>query len=426
MMKRSMDLTEYGEGILESYSLTEQERQYLQSLSDLNSAEHGKKRFYFDELRQGLRIRTLSWAGVIELERARIAIRPKFDRGFEALLDMIGFVEGLPAYRWHRASAGWGKNDLVELLLSLFLEQVDQLWKRGILKDYVTEEDSLPVLRGRPDLIRNLRENQGFPNRIACRYDELVTNQPENQVILLALETGSRFKARPDTVRKINRYRSEFGLMCEPYPSGKWPEFHYHRLNAHYEPVHRIAKYIVDQLNVNNIYRSSDTSFCSMMIDMNKLFEDFVGTLLNRYLPEHYRVQASHRVTDAVQVDGTSYRHVIPDLVVYDTAEQERRVLDVKYKDYGGKPVDTADLFQLSFYAQYFNKTTDPHLSVIVYPQFAGRPDNGGICIELLKGTQYEGRVVARSLPIEQILAWQTEKRISELRAAALQLVKGV
>jgi 5-methylcytosine-specific restriction enzyme subunit McrC len=336
---------------------------------------------------------------VIELEKARVSIRPKFDHGFKPLIQMIGFVEKLPFYTW----------------------------QKGIVKDYVTEEDNLKQLRGRPDLLRNLRVNLGFPNRIYCRYDDLVTNQPENQVIRLALEVAAKFRLAPATIRRLNRFRSEFEQLCEVYEERQWPVFRYHRLNRHYEPVHVLAKYIVDQLSVNDIYHTSGTSFFSMLIDMNKLFEDFVATLLQQYLPKTYRVEAQRRITDAIQIGGASYRHIIPDLLVHDTTTKQTLVLDVKYKNYGMKNVDTADVFQLAFYAQYFRDQAEtPHRSVIVYPRYKENPNDGEVRVQLLDRTSARGTLATKCLNIEWALEQIGCRNAKELEEMALRLAGGL
>jgi 5-methylcytosine-specific restriction enzyme subunit McrC len=447
-----IDMNEYDDLLIEDYELSLEERTYLQTLQTIKSPKFWEKRFTFDELRTGLRIRSQSWVGVIELERIRISIRPKFHNGFRSLLQMISFTEKLPFHMWHQTSADWASNDLMELLVRYFLDQLEQLWHKGLIKDYVTEEDNLKQLRGRPDLLRNMRVNYGVPNRIYCRYDELVTNTPENQVIRLALEVASKFRLQGmgqasksgyagqpmnasqhanasrsgNTSQKLNRYRSEFEQLCDVYSDSEWPTFHYHRLNQHYEPVHVIAKYIVEQLAVNDIYQSSGSSFFSMMIDMNRLFEDFVGSFLKRYLPSHYRVEAGRRITDAIESGGSSFRHMIPDLLVHDMANGKTLVMDVKYKNYGSKKVDNADIYQLNFYAQYFKMDqAAPHHSVIVYPRFIDNPEDGGITIELLKETSARGYLTTRCLSIEWVLELIGQRNEEELKSLAIWLVGG-
>ncbi|MCL6603993.1 MAG: McrC family protein [Paenibacillus sp.] len=425
-MITAIEMKEFDDRLIEGYELSLDERAYLQSLATIKSPAYWEKRFIFDELRTGLRIRSQSWVGVIELERVRISIRPKFDQGFCSLLSMISFTEKLPFYSWHQTSAEWDSNNLMELLVRYFIDQLEQLWHKGLFKDYVTEEDNLKQFRGSPDLLQNMRVNYGLPSRIYCRYDELVTNTPENQVILLALEVASKFRLNQATCQKVNRYRSEFKMLCEAHQGNDWPIFHYNRLNQHYEPVHVLARYIVEQLAVNDIYQTSRSSFFSMMIDMNQLFEDFVGTYLKRYLPNKYKVESQRRITDAIQVGGSSYRHMIPDLLVQDTTTKQIRVLDVKYKNYGAKNVENADLYQLAFYAQYFNREhQSPHHSVIVYPRFKDNPEDGAVQIELLRGTPAEGYLSTKCLRIESVLELIATRNEVELRELAVWLVAG-
>lgn len=87
-MKKSVCLIEYTSTVIAQYRLSDEERDYLTRLAYIKSENVREQRFYFDELTTDLKILTLSWVGVVELATVRITIQPKFNNGFESLIDI--------------------------------------------------------------------------------------------------------------------------------------------------------------------------------------------------------------------------------------------------------------------------------------------------------------------------------------------------
>lgn len=424
-MKENFILTEYDKKLLEGYYLTVEEREYLGAMSVVERDGGYEQRFSFQEWRTGLYLTTNSWVGVIELDGVRIAIKPKFNRGFAALVDMICFVQQIPFYAPRETSSETGKSDLMELFVSLFLNELELLLQKGVVKEYVTEEDNLRQLRGRPDFLKNLRENYAMSTQIYCRYDELITDVLENQVLLLALELAYSFKLQSLTAKRLNRFKAELSLLCQPYVGESWPVFQYNRLNAHYSIAHRLAHYIVLHASINNIYRFKQNNFCSLLIDMNTLFEDYVRQLLQSYLPARFKVTGQARIKDAIMLNGDSYRYIIPDLLIYNQETKETTVIDTKYKNYGGKKLDNSDIYQLFFYSQYHHaKQNVPHCSTIVYPRYAGeKPIGKETVLQLLPGSIYTGELLVKDISIEDTLFLLKDNNKEDLQEVVLGLL---
>ncbi|MDQ0340526.1 5-methylcytosine-specific restriction enzyme subunit McrC [Caldalkalibacillus uzonensis] len=422
-MKQICYLSEYSELHVAGYRLSIAERDYLSRLSATANGQNQEVKLYFDELRTGVRFRSTSWVGVIELEGVRLVITPKFNKGFQSLIDMICFVEQLPFHQWDETEAEWGRHQLMELFVRLYLIELEKLMEIGIVKEYVTEEDNLTRLRGRPDFMKQLQHNFALAHRLYCRYDELATNIPENQVILKGLTLAQQLDLYPATQKKVHQYRTEWEQWCEPYRGEQLPPFHYHRLNAHYEKVHKLTSYLFKSMAVNNLYRFEESAYYSLLIDMNELFERFVVGLLKQYLPARYKVTASKRITTAIMADGSSYRHIIPDMIVTDQETGDHSVLDTKYKNYGERKVETADIFQLNFYAQYFHHHIEkPHRAIIVYPKFSG-VNTQPLQIRLLPDTFHQGVLAVKPIGIEECLTDIKDREVKKLERKVWTLV---
>jgi 5-methylcytosine-specific restriction enzyme subunit McrC len=193
-------------------------------------------------------------------------------------------------------------------------------------------------------------------------------------------------------------------LLCNEYRGKEWPKFHYHRLNAHYERVHKIGHYLWQGLSAKTFFNRQNFYY-SFLINMNELFEKFVVTLLRKHLPKEYNVKAGKRITDAITLDGQSYRHIIPDIVVENKRTKETKVLDVKYKQYGKRRVDTSDVFQLAFYAQNQKRGHEGgYESSIIYPGFLGDDWKKERSIELNVCSGYPGVLNLKPISIEWVL----------------------
>ena len=115
---------------------------------------------------------------------------------------------------------------------------------------------------------------------------------------------------------------------------------------------------------------------------------------------------------------------MIPDLLVDYVPEKKVKVLDVKYKHYAGKKVETNDIFQLAFYAQYHQKEEGLHSSAIIFPQYKEDPSLIDEKINLLPGTFYGGDLRLLSISIEDILQWVRERKKEELQQIAMKLIE--
>jgi 5-methylcytosine-specific restriction enzyme subunit McrC len=158
---------------------------------------------------------------------------------------------------------------------------------------------------------------------------------------------------------------------------------------------------------------------------MNDLFEKFVAQLLRKYLPPEYKVIAGKRITQAIILDGSSYRYIIPDILVENKRSKDIKVFDVKYKNYGKKRVDNSDIYQLAFYAQnQLEKQIGTYGASIIYPSYLDDTEIANRRIALNVQSGYPGTLDLHSIRIEAILDAFRNKRILELREEAIKLIQ--
>ncbi|WP_394190945.1 McrC family protein [Paenisporosarcina quisquiliarum] len=420
-MKDEIKIQEYNERLIMGYECSEIDRSYLRHYATIHKNTPWEQRFYFDELKDGLRIRTTSFVGLIELERLRIIIQPKFDDTFTEVINMALFANGRPFWSEVETRGSMEKSELFRMLISKFLNETENLLKKGLKKDYVEHSGNLKQVRGKVSLRKNALHNYNLPNNIYCEFDELTQDIVENQLILKVLTLLDKLPLESYLKHRIYMLQIQFSSICVPYEERKWPELSYNRLNDNYRVVHTFGRFIFEKLFLQN-YTASDNNHFAFLVDMNELFERFVGAVLKRYLPPHFRVTEGQRITNAVLLDGLRYRDVIPDIIVRDERLERTYVIDTKYKAYDFKKVITSDIFQLAFYAQYFQKA-DIYKATIVYPVFKGIEHITSNKIELNKHAVHSGCLFLKSVSIDQVLEDIKLRNKAGLKRTALNLL---
>lgn len=422
-MKDEIVLQEYNEHFISGYHLTAQERNYLKEYASIHPNTAWEQRFFFDELRDGLRIRTTSYVGIVELERLRIVIQPKFDPTFTKVIDMMLFAQGNAKWSQLQTVGSSGHNNLFILLVTRFIEETELLFRKGLKKDYIEEEDNLRHVRGRISIKENFLQNYNLPTKIYCSYDELVNNIKENQIILRVLELLTVTVLSERLKRRVHKLRTQFEILTNTYQENTWPKIVYNRLNDSYKTSHIFGKMLYENLFLQD-YTKRQTNYFALLVNMNEVFEQFVGELLKQYLQRGtFKVVAGKRISDSILLEGERYRDIIPDLIVKDHTRDAVTVLDTKYKGYDLKRVSTEDIFQLSFYAQYY-QTGENYAATIVYPVFKGTVSESRRIIETNKMAKNSGLIYLQSIHIMQTLEWIREMDKKSLQSLALRLIR--
>ena len=367
------ELTEWKTGVLSGVFLAAADRQLVDSLT---AGEAG--RLEIEELREGVRIRARSWIGVIRFQNFEVRITPKLADGSAGVVQMLALTNGLDALRRNKGerTLDLHKNlDLFDLIALLFAEACEQIVQGGLWHDYVEQEADLPVLRGRLLVGQQVRQHYGRIDRLACRYDDHITDVVENQILAAALAVCRNRVHHPMVRLPVHKLHTLFAAACSPE---KLTDFKttranmiYHRLNEHYRQAHELAWLLLDGMGVDDLLGVGRTSSFAFLLDMNQLFESFMARFMVHALQHtSYRVLPQNRdrsiIWEAQQ--GQSYTHIRPDLLIERT-DGRRLAVDAKYKLYDERRLSPADMYQSFLYAYAYNDTGQQQpAALLVYP----------------------------------------------------------
>lgn len=367
-------LIEYGQETLVSRGSYNEEDRLLLSRLQYEDIDSGECRFFLRETSEGLYIKPMNYVGTIQLSMERINIYPRFNHSFSRLISMILFTQSIK-YKSFRQNIEVNEedNDIYEIIINLFIEEVLNLLKNNLFREYVGFNENLKVVRGRIDFNNHLRKNFLRGDNIFCCYDELNSDIIENQIILKALKFALRLTTKSETKKIISNYIDIFRSVCNEYKGNKVPEIHYNRLNYHYKETHYFSKVLIENIGTDNMYQFGDrVGRYSLLINMNLLFEQFVSSIFMKYLSPHYDVKSQWKIGNAItNFKGNTYRLIIPDIILKDKDNGQIIIIDTKNKDYGNKYVHNEDIYQLSYYGLYFYDMFKSLANInILYPKY--------------------------------------------------------
>jgi 5-methylcytosine-specific restriction enzyme subunit McrC len=237
-------------------------------------------------------------------------------------------------------------DDLVTALAYAFAMQAERAIEQGLMQGYVEVDDALPVLRGRMRDSEQLTRRFGLAVPLLVRFDDYTTDIAENRLLKAATERllslpGITPKARQQ-LRGLRVLFGDIGSLRRGMPLPVWRP---NRLNSRYQ----VALWLADVVLRNNSldHSAGDMQANGFMLDMAKLFEDFVSRRLGDALAA---IDGTMRVQDHWLLDVEGQVKIRPDLVWYDKDGNPQAVIDAKYKAEKPAGFPNADIYQLLAY----------------------------------------------------------------------------
>jgi 5-methylcytosine-specific restriction enzyme subunit McrC len=420
-------LSEWQTASLPGLALTARDRQLV---AELQGGQGG--RLEIDELRQGIRIRTRSWVGVVRLQDFEIRVTPKLAGGNAGLVQMLSLTSGLAALRRNRSRRYLHVEPsvhLFDLIALLFAEACERIVRGGLLHDYVESESILPVLRGRLLVGEQVRRHYGRVDRLACRYDDHLTDIVDNQIVAAALALCRSRVSHPAVRLHVHRLHTLFTAACSAENvidlKSVRAEMRYHRLNEHYRQAHELAWLLFDGMGVDDLLQSGSTRSFAFLLDMNRLYERFIARFVAFALQNSdYRIRTQRQDRSIIwdMMRNKPYTSVVPDILI-ETSNGRRLAVDAKYKLYDERRLSTADIYQSFLYAYAYNDTGDRGpAALLIYPASAQRSQPVYLQIRGQNQTT-KARLHALALSIPEMIGELGETTPGRLGKAFLETV---
>jgi len=255
--------------------------------------------------------------------------------------------------------------EVLEHVAMYFATLIEERINLGLYRQYVECEDNLAVVRGRIDFSNSLRRNFMLSHRHYCRYEEFTWDIPENQIVRQTARMLAGWDFRPRARLRLARIDGSLDDVAPTtLPMDVFERFHYHRLNNDYMHLHSLCRLFLEGASL--VERSGVFAFRSFLLDMNKLFEEFVAALLSERT--HGDVTVSRHTP--VCLGRENKLRMFPDVTIKRGGEAIA-VLDCKYKRLGRDEFENQDYYQALAYCT----ALDLKRGLLVYPRHVAGSD---------------------------------------------------
>jgi 5-methylcytosine-specific restriction enzyme subunit McrC len=346
------------------------------------------------------RLRAQQVVGTIVAGGIAVEILPKVDgdgdgAGHEGaargrLVQMLARVIDLDVAEGRLSQFDWQRETLLEVLITLFCDRLFEAVRRGLPRRYVEHEADLPALRGRLRVARQFTTLAASPQAIACRFDELSADTPLNRIMKAAVILLLRFARSARNQKRLRELAFAFADVRTVAPRElDWGSAVIDRTNRTWADLIELARLLLGT-RFQTTSRGGAQGF-SLLFDMSRLFEEFVGRTLQRSLAGRcdVRLQGPRRFALTDCGSGRPRFATIPDVTLW-RGGQATLIIDTKWKRLSAAiedprhGVSQSDVYQMMAYAHVYR--CDRMMLLYPHHEGLGRPP-GLICEHAINGT---------------------------------------
>lgn len=162
-----------------------------------------------------------NYVGVVQLPSGfQLQILPKvsMSSGDDANVDdtkrifchMLRSLKEFSGKSFAAASLNTDRMNLYDIFISMYIQEVRQLVKRGLKSAYISEEDNLRFYKGKLQISQHIKYNFVHKERFYVKYDEFSQNRAENRLIKATLIKLRNKTNSNKNVKEINQLLMSF------------------------------------------------------------------------------------------------------------------------------------------------------------------------------------------------------------------------
>lgn len=387
--------------LLRGLRLTEADRELLAELE-------GRASLRFTELRSGLSISVGPHIGTVSLSGLRLVIMPKIR--IDNLMRMVAYAFDLSDLLVTETRTTYTAADhgLIDLLGLSLLRSVERIARGGLLPNYQARNEDLATPRGRLDM----RHIATHPRRatLRCTYDDLTVDHELNQLLAsglrLAAAVMQSVDIRLDLARAADRFFGD--LTRTPLDAERLRAAleGLDRRSSHYRTALTLIALIHHGARLGEHAEAGAMPLSSFTLNMNMVFERFLGRYLAENGPDDIRISAQDVRSDVFSylenAGGWNQPTIRPDFVF----RQRRRVIavaDAKYKNRHEHPPSSAELYQLTAYGLAY-AMPEPREVLLLHPLASGELERATTLLFAPSAANQQVRIRLVGVPVDGLL----------------------
>jgi 5-methylcytosine-specific restriction enzyme subunit McrC len=323
---------------------------------------------YLDVARGGNAIRLKNYVGtIVTKDGTSIEILPKIygseDDAISTkriLLKMLKTLKKSPFKNINKASLQTTKINIFEIFITMFLEELTTLVRKGIKADYIEITDNLHFLKGKIKLNKQITHNLLHKEKFFVEFNEYSANRVENRLIKTTLNKLYQLSSSMRNQQRLREFIFIFDDVGVSHDiKSDFNKCKKDRSTKHYEEILRWCSIFLNNHSFSP-YRGNDVAY-ALLFDMNLLFESYVADFFKKNYKDR-NVKTQDRQYKLVE--SHNLFQLKPDIVM-----DRKTVLDTKWKLVNQKSknydLSQADLYQMYAYGKKYN-SLDVYL---IYPK---------------------------------------------------------
>ena len=294
-------------------------------------------------------LKTQQYCGILNYDNNQdIYLLPKIadnndEKNLDIFIYMLMYAYDIKLENEDMASCKNEKHNILEVFIQMFASNLFKEFKRGVYKEYITEQDNLTTLRGKYLINENLKYNH-IKNKIYCEYDEFSMDNQLNQFFLYAVKTLLKYTKNKKLLKQC-----ELALDEAEYRTFDINNLHVHfnRLNNRFKDSFEFAILLLSKSIP--LFAKDKKSF-AFLFDMNMLFERFIGRLY----------QEIDKTTKLQNQRNFGNLQLKPDIII------SNGIIDTKYKKVKNRDdLSPLDKYQMFVYGTNYNMEN----TMLLYPK---------------------------------------------------------
>jgi 5-methylcytosine-specific restriction enzyme subunit McrC len=312
----------------------------------------------------GETLQAQNYVGVIQTkDGTTIEILPKVENVDEdeakiLLIQMLKTLNKSPFKNFNMAHLKSSKIPLLEIFITMFLDELAQLIKKGLKSDYITKEENLKFLKGKLKINQQIKKNYIHKENFFVEYQEFLSDRVENKLIKTTLEFLYKKARSNKNQQRIREFLFVFDNINKSQNIKN--DFSKIKLDRQMKDYEKTLLWCKTFLLKNSFtpYKGNEIAF-ALLFDMNLLFESYVGYYLKK---NGYNVSLQDR--GKYLVEEPNKFALRPDIVIQ--KENEQLVADTKWKIIKDeKDISQTDMYQLYAYGTKYQNCSKVYL---IYP----------------------------------------------------------
>lgn len=310
------------------------------------------------------------YVGVLQLGDLTIEILPKADAKKNAdtnlwhgvLLDMLRYCRLLNVETLSAAQVRWRSNSILELYIEIFIQEVEVLLRKGLIKKYQPQKGQVKSWKGQVQVAQHIQHNLTHQERFFTAHEVYSADHVLHQILWKALLVVEALLTTPQLISRLQKIKFQFPHVSSiPITERHFEQLPRNRQTLRYQTALDIAQLLI--LNYQPDIRGGNRPLLAILFDMNVLFEEYIYQRLRRLSLPGLVVQRQQ------QKPFWNRRSIRPDIVMQYL--DKTVVLDTKWKILENVSPAPHDVQQAFIYSQYF----DAEKTILVYPKVHALPN---------------------------------------------------